>query len=71
MKHLAAPLEKLIEQFQQLPGIGSKSAQRLAFHVMGMPEESAAEFARAILEARGAIHPCRGCQNLTEGEDHK
>ena len=38
MKYLAAPLEKLIEQFEQLPGIGHKSAQRLAFHVLGLPE---------------------------------
>ena len=68
MKYLAAPLEKLIEQFEQLPGIGHKSAQRLAFHVLGLPEESAAAFAQAILEARGAIHTCRICQNLTEGE---
>ena len=49
MKYLAAPLEKLIEQFEQLPGIGHKSAQRLAFHVLGLPEAEAQEFADAYL----------------------
>ena len=68
MQYYAAPLEKLIEQFQRLPGIGRKSAQRLAFHVLSLPEDGAEEFARAILDARGSIHTCRVCQNLTEGE---
>ena len=68
MQYYAAPLETLIEQFQRLPGIGRKSAQRLAFHVLSLPEGGAEEFARAILEARGSIHTCRVCQNLTEGD---
>ncbi len=68
MQYYAAPLEKLIEQFQRLPGIGRKSAQRLAFHVLSLPKDGAEEFARAILDARGSIHTCRVCQNLTEGE---
>ena len=59
MQYYAAPLEKLIEQFQRLPGIGRKSAQRLAFHVLSLPEDGAEEFARAILDARGSIHTCR------------
>jgi recombination protein RecR len=68
MKYYAAPLEKLIEQFERLPGIGHKSAQRLAFHVLSLPDGEAEEFARAILDARGSIHTCRVCQNLTEGD---
>lgn len=60
------PLVKLIEQFERLPGIGKKTAQRLAFHVLDMPKESAYEFASAILEARDKIHRCKVCQNLTE-----
>ena len=68
MQYYAAPLETLIEQFQRLPGIGRKSAQRLAFHVLSLPEGGAEEFAQAILDARGSIHTCKVCQNLTEGE---
>ena len=68
MQYYAAPLENLIEQFQRLPGIGHKSAQRLAFYVLGLPEGGAKAFAQAILDARGSIHTCRVCQNLTEGE---
>ena len=62
MEFFPAPLEKLVEQFARLPGIGGKSAQRLAFHVLGLPEEEAAEFAEAILDAhhlRGGRPP--GC----------
>ncbi|WP_040196792.1 recombination mediator RecR [Candidatus Soleaferrea massiliensis] len=62
------PLVKLIEQFERLPGIGKKSAQRLAFHVLNMPEKKAQEFASAILEAHEKIKRCRICQNLSEGE---
>jgi recombination protein RecR len=62
----ALPLVRLIEQFERLPGVGRKSAQRLAFHVLGLPKEKAAEFASAILEAKEKIHKCETCQNLTE-----
>ena len=68
MQYYAAPLETLIEQFQRLPGIGRKSAQRLAFHVLSLPEGGAEAFAQALLDARGSIHTCRVCQNLTEGD---
>ena len=68
MQYYAAPLEALIEQFQRLPGIGHKSAQRLAFYVLGLPEGGAEAFAQAILDARGSIRTCRVCQNLAEGE---
>jgi recombination protein RecR len=62
----ALPLVRLIEQFERLPGVGKKSAQRLAFYVLGLPKEKAAEFAAAILEAKEKIHKCGTCQNLTE-----
>lgn len=68
MKYFAPPLEKLIEQFERLPGIGHKSAQRLAFYVLSMPEGGAEELADAVLQARRQIHTCKICQNLTEGE---
>ena len=63
-----ATLEKLIEQFARLPGIGTKSAQRLAFFVLSLPEEEAEAFAESILEAKRSIHLCPVCQNLTDGE---
>ena len=50
MEYFPAPLEKLVEQFARLPGIGGKSAQRLAFHVLNLPMEEAEDFARAIVE---------------------
>ena len=66
MKYFAPPLEKLIEQFQRLPGIGYKSAQRLAFHVLAMDDGDARDFAQTILDAKKSIRPCAVCQNLTE-----
>ncbi len=68
MEYFPPALENLVECFARLPGVGMKSAQRLAFHVLSQPEEEAAAFARAILEAKSAIHCCPVCQNLTEGE---
>ncbi len=62
----ALPLVVLAEKFAALPGIGMKTAQRLAYSVMEMPEEQAAEFAEAILNAKRQIHDCPVCQNLTE-----
>ena len=67
MEYFPAPLEKLVEQFARLPGIGSKSAQRLAFFVLGLPEEDAREFAGAILDAKHSITFCPVCQNFTSG----
>ncbi len=60
------PLVRLAEHFERLPGIGKKSAQRLAFHVLNMPKDRAEDFARCILEAREKIHRCACCQNLTD-----
>ena len=67
MEYFPAPLEKLIEQFARLPGIGGKSAQRLAFFVLGLPEEEAREFASAIVEAKKNITMCPVCRNFTAG----
>ena len=67
MEYFPAPLEKLVEQFARLPGIGGKSAQRLAFHVLGLPEEEATEFAEAILSAKRNVTCCPVCQNFTAG----
>ena len=61
-------LENLIDGFAALPGIGRKSAQRLAFFVLSMHEETAQSFAAAILDARAGIHACPVCQNLTDEE---
>lgn len=63
-----ASLENLIDHFAALPGIGRKSAQRLAFHVLALPEGEAEAFAGAVLEARQRVHTCPVCQNLTEDE---
>ena len=68
MEYFPAPLEKLVEQFARLPGIGGKSAQRLAFYVLGLPEAEAKEFADAILDAKKSVTCCPVCQNLTQGE---
>ena len=69
MEFFPAPLEKLVEQFARLPGIGGKSAQRLAFYVLGLPETEAQEFANAILDAKKSGTCCPVCQNFTAGKD--
>lgn len=61
-------LDTLIDHFAALPGVGRKSAQRLAFHVLSMPQENAEQLANAILAARNQVHTCPICQNLTDGE---
>ena len=67
MEYFPAPLEKLVEQFARLPGIGGKSAQRLAFYVLGLPEAEAKEFADAIVGAKQNVTCCPVCQNFTAG----
>lgn len=62
----APPIENLIEQFAKLPGIGRKSAERLAFHVLSMPKEYAEEMAHALINAKEKICFCEQCQNLTD-----
>lgn len=68
MQYFPPALEKLVEQFAKLPGIGMKSAQRLAFFVLSLPDGEAAEFADAITAAKSSISCCPICQNLTEGD---
>ena len=67
MEYFPAALEKLVEQFARLPGIGSKSAQRLAFFGLSRPEEEAKAFADAIVDAKRTVTFCPVCRNLTDG----
>ena len=68
MEYFAAPVERLIEEFAKLPGIGQKTAQRLAFHVLDLPLADAERFADAIREAKAKTFTCKRCQNLTDTE---
>ena len=68
MQFFPAALQNLADQFARLPGIGGKTAQRLAFHVLSLPLADAEEFAAAILEAKQQVHTCPRCQNLTDRE---
>ena len=68
MQFFPAALQELADQFARLPGIGGKTAQRLAFHVLSLPMEDAESFAEAIIEAKKSVHSCRCCQNLTDRE---
>ncbi len=66
MRYFPVALERLTEQFAKLPGIGGKTAQRLAFHLLTMPEDEAQEFADAIVQAKKTVHLCPVCRNLTD-----
>lgn len=68
MSFFPASLENLIDKFAALPGVGRKSAQRLAFHVLSLPDTDAESFAEAIVNAKKNVKCCGICQNLTEGE---
>ena len=68
MQYFPTALQELADQFARLPGIGGKTAQRLAFHVLELPEEEAKAFAEAILAAKRTVHTCPVCQNLTDRE---
>ena len=68
MDYFPPALEKLVEQFARLPGIGRKTAQRLAFFVLSLPEHEVETFAQAVLHAKESIALCPVCQNLTEGD---
>lgn len=61
-------LEALVEQFERIPGIGHKSAQRMAFYVLDLSKEDAQKFADAILNVKEKVHRCAVCCNLTEDE---
>ena len=66
MSSTPLPLKKVMEHFASLPGIGSKSSQRLAFHLLSLSEETVRDFAESLLEAKASIHNCRICQNFTD-----
>jgi recombination protein RecR len=68
MDYYSSHISKLIEQFAKLPGIGAKSASRMAFHVINMPEEQAESLASAILEAKKNVRYCKSCCTLTDGD---
>lgn len=68
MQYNAVPLQKLIEQFERMPGIGRKTAQRIAFYILGLPKNESSAIADAIINACEKIHKCALCSNLTEDE---
>lgn len=68
MSFFPLALENLIDKFASLPGVGRKSAQRLAFYVLGLPDGEAKAFADAITQAKNTVRCCNICQNLTDGE---
>ena len=68
MDYFPSALENLIDKFALLPGIGQKTAQRLAFFILSLPDSEAISFAEAILDAKKNVRCCSICQNLTDGE---
>lgn len=68
MDYYSAQISKLIEELSMLPGIGSKSAQRLAFHIINMPKEQVESLAKTITEAKANIRYCKTCCTLTDQE---
>ena len=66
MQYNVSALQELIDQFARLPGIGRKTAQRLAFHILSLDEESAKKFADTVVKAKKTIHLCSVCQNMTD-----
>ena len=68
MQYFPVSLQELSDQFARLPGIGGKTAQRLAFYVLSLPMDEAQAFADAIIEAKQTVHTCPVCQNLTDRE---
>ena len=68
MPDFAEPLARLITEFKRLPGIGQKSAQRIAFHVLRSKREDAEHLARALLDVKDKLGLCRVCNNISDGE---
>lgn len=66
MDFYPAAIEKLIDEFAKLPGIGYKTAQRLTLHVLNLPQEEVTQFAEALIQARGTLKFCTVCGNFTE-----
>ncbi len=68
MKYYAKPLNKLINELSKLPGIGGKTAQRLAFHILSMDDKEAMDLAEAIIDAKRSMTYCSVCGNLTDND---
>ncbi len=68
MPDFAEPLARLIQEFKRLPGIGQKSAQRIAFYVLRNPRESAERLAQAVLDVKDNLGICAQCNNISDGE---
>jgi recombination protein RecR len=68
MPDFAAPLQRLIDEFRRLPGIGQKSAQRLAFHVLRSPREDAQRLSNALLDVKDNLGICAECNNISDAE---
>lgn len=68
MARMIRPLANLYEQLRGLPGVGSKTAMRLAYHIIDMPDQEVEQLAKALVNAKQHIHYCRRCFNLTDGE---
>lgn len=68
MDYYSTYITKMIDELSGLPGIGSKSAQRMAFHLLNQPEEKVKEFTDAIMDARKHVHYCKCCCTLTDSE---
>lgn len=68
MARMIRPLANLYEQLRRLPGVGSKTAMRLAYHIIDMPTDEVKQLAAALTRAKEDIHYCRCCYNLTDGE---
>ena len=68
MARTIRPLANLYEQLRRLPGVGSKTAMRLAYHIIDMPESEVQQLAEALSSAKKSIHYCSQCYNLTDGE---
>ena len=68
MADIAEPVTRLVESFRKLPGIGTKSAQRMAFHLLRVEADEAEQLANAILEMKRSIRRCSTCNNLTDAD---
>lgn len=68
MDHFSGHIKELIDQLSALPGVGTKTAQRLAFHIINMPEEKARALSDAIVEAKENVRECKVCHTLTDDE---
>lgn len=68
MDYKVTSLNRLIEWFARLPGIGKKTAARLAFYVLNLPQKEALDFAQVIIDAKEKVHTCKVCQNLTDSD---